>query len=170
MAQTSYITWIIERPTGKGPVRIGVLVSRFVAELSGKPVELPHGDIVAVNDLAVSRATAHLVRPLRDGGYTHLLGGKIGLFQDEAATLKAVAQRTPEGLQIRRAKIVEAMERERDERPDTTEEVAITGIGHHGDERAARISAAREALAAFDQTYPQVLASAGGARGPETKS
>jgi hypothetical protein len=159
LAQTSYITWIIERSTGKGPVRIGVLVSRFVAELAGKPVDLPHGDIVAVNDLAASRATAHLVRPLRDGGYTHLLGGKIGLFQEEAAILKAVAQRTPEGLRIRRSKIVEAMERERAAQPVATGEVNVTGIAHHGDEREARISAARAALAAFDQTYPQVLAS-----------
>ena len=139
MAQTSYITWIIERTTGKGTVRIGVLVSRLVAELAGKPVELPHGDIVAVNDLAGSRTTAHLVRPLRDGGYSHLLGGKIGLFQEEAVMLKAVTQRTPEGLRIRRAKIVEAMEREREAQIAESGAVNITGIAHHGDEREARI-------------------------------
>lgn len=148
--------WIIERKVSRGEVKIGVSGWRFAAELNGKRMNLANNDIADVNDLAVSRHTAHLVPTLRSGGYTHLLGGQVALLPGEARILKEVALGTPEGLTIHRAKLVEALAKERED--DTEVHDVITGLPQHGDERALRITPARRALNDFDHKHPEVLA------------
>ncbi len=148
--------WIIERKVARGEVKIGVLGWRFAAELNGRRMNLANNDIASVDDLASSRHTAHLVPTLRGGGYTHLLGGQVALLPGEARTLKEVAIGTPEGLVIHRAKLVEALAKETVD--DTDVQDIISGLGHHGDEHALRITPARRALNDFDHKHPQVLA------------
>ncbi len=155
--------WIIERKVARGEVKIGVLGWRFAAELNGKRMNLANNDIVAVDDLAVSRHTAHMVPTLRSGGYSHLLGGQVALLPGEARILKEVAVGTPEGLVLLRAKLVEALAKERDDETDVQD--IISGLGHHGDERALRITPARKALNDFDARHPQVLAALTGKDG-----
>lgn len=148
--------WIIERKIARGAVRIGVLGHRYVAELNGRRIALSHNDIVSVEDVAASRYTAHMAPTLRSGGYTHLLGGQVALLPGEARTLKEVAMGTPEGLGIHRAKLVEALETEKGEEMDVQD--VISGLSHHGDEHALRITPARQALLDFDRRHPEVLA------------
>ncbi len=148
--------WIIERKIARGEVRVGVIGSRFVAELNLRRVPLANNDIVSLQDIAASRHTAHMVPTLRGGGYTHLLGGQIALLPGEAKTLKDVALGTPEGLAIHREKLVENLENETDD--DIEAEDIISGLANHGDERAPRISPARHALLDFDRRHPKVLA------------
>lgn len=154
MSQTIRPTWIIERSVARGTVRIGVLGSRFAAELNGRMVKLANNDIASINDIAASRYTAHMVPALRDGGYTHLLGGQVALLPGEAKTLKDVAMGTPEGLLVHRAKLLEALEKEADDDDGPID--VISGLAQHGDERALRISPARQALNAFDERHPHV--------------
>ena len=156
MSQTAYVTWMIDRSVSKGRLRIGVLAGRVVAELAGKRLALPNTDILALADIAASRATAHLARTLRDGGYTHLLGGQVALLSGEAAMLREAALGTPEGLRLRRAKLVGALERENI--APSAEGTAATGLIHHTDGLDVAISDARRALNAFDRAHPQVLA------------
>jgi len=164
LSQTAYVTWLVERGVAKGTLRLGVLAGRVVAELAGKRLALPNTDILSVADLAASRATAHLVRPLRAGGYEHLLGGQVALLPGEAAMLRAAALGTPEGLALRRAKLVEALEKASAREAPGTDEAA-TGLVHHTDGLEARIGEARLALNAFDRAHPQVLAAIVAERG-----
>lgn len=150
--------WIIERKIARGEVRVGVLGSRFVAELNLRRVPLANNDIVSLQDIAASRHTAHMVPTLRGGGYTHLLGGQIALLPGEAKTLKDVALGTPEGLAVHREKLVETLANETDDDIEAEAEDIISGLANHGDERAPRISPARQALLDFDRRHPQVLA------------
>ena len=156
MSQPPRPTWIIERKVARGEVRIGVIGARFVAELNLRRIALGNHDIASIQDIAASRHTAHLVPTLRDGGYTHLLGGQVALLPGEAKTLRAVAMGTPEGLAIHRAKLVEALAKETDD--DIEVEDIDSGLANHGDERALRIGPARQALLDFDRRHPQVLA------------
>lgn len=155
MSQTARPTWIIERDVARGRVRIGVIGWRFVAELQDRRVALAHNDIASVQDLAASRYTARQATQLRDGGYSHLLGDRIGLLPGEARILREVVAGTPEGLAIYRARLIEALEKEKDD--DEVDEV-ITGLAQHGDEHALRVSPARQALLDFDREHPQVVA------------
>ena len=154
MSQSPRPTWIIDRSVARGRVRIGVIGWRFVAELNARRVALAHNDIASVQELAASRYTARQATQLRDGGYTHLLGGLIGLLPGEARILREVVMGTPEGLAIHRAKLVEALETEA-VGDDEVDEV-ITGLAHHGDEHVLRVSPARQALLDFDREHPQV--------------
>ena len=61
--------WLFERPIARGTVRLGIQGTRFQAELNGRMLKLANNDILKLEDLAASRHTAHLVKPLRDGGY-----------------------------------------------------------------------------------------------------
>lgn len=156
MSQTIRPAWIIERSIARGTVRIGVVGSRFAAELNGRPVKLANNDIASLEEIASSRFTAHMVPTLRGGGYTHLLGGQVALLPGEARTLKDVAMATPEGLLIHRTKLLEALEKEAIEE-DTSVDFN-SGLAQHGDERALRISPARQALNVFDERHPHVRA------------
>lgn len=158
MTEIAYPTWLIERTVSRGELRIGVLAGRIIAELAGKRLALPNTDILSLADLAGSRATAPTARTLRESGYAHLLGGQVALLAGEARVLREAALGTPEGLALRRAKLVEALEKERsgDREPSRTE--AGTGLAHHTEGREAQISEARAALNAFDRAHPQVLA------------
>jgi len=159
MALEPFPTWLFERKIARGEVRIGAIGTRFVVELNGRRLKLANNDIVALADLAASRHTAHLVQPLRDGGYSHLLGGSVGLLAAEAKMLTAVALGTPEGLRFRREKLVEALDREREERAnEPTTATLDTGVIHHADDREAQVSPARQALAEFDRAHPHVAA------------
>jgi hypothetical protein len=160
MSQTVRPTWIIERAVARGTVRIGVAGSRFAAELNGRPVKLASNDIASLEEIAASRFTAHMVPTLRGGGYTHLLGGQVALLPGEARTLRAVAMGTPEGLVIHRSKLLEALEKETDD-GDTPIDIN-SGLAQHGDERALRITPARQALNSFDERHPQVRAAMAG--------
>lgn len=168
MAVEAHLTWLFERKIARGEVRIGAVGTRFVVELNGRRLKLANQDIAKLADLAASRHTAHLVAPLREGGYSHLLGGSVGLLAEEARMLTQVALGTPEGLRFRRAKLVEALAREREESEaaDPVERLD-TGIIHHAEDREAAISPARQALLDFDRAHPQVLAElqAGSTRG-----
>lgn len=154
MSQTSRPTWIIERKVARGEVRIGVIGSRFAAELNSRRIPLANNDIATIQDIAASRYTAHMVPTLRDGGYSHLLGGQVALLPGEARILREVAMGTPEGLTIHRAKLLEALEKEPDDEPEIAD--VITGLANHGDERSLRITPARQALLDFDRRYPGV--------------
>ena len=156
MSQPTLPTWIIARKIARGEVRIGVIAGRFTAELNLRRIALANSDIASLNDIAASRHTSHLVPTLRDGGYTHLLGGQVALLPGEAKTLMAVILATPEGLVIHRAKLVEALENETTDDEDA--EAIISGLANHGDERAPRITPARAMLLDFDRRHPQVLA------------
>lgn len=158
MSQTARPTWIIERDVTRGKVRIGVLGSRFAAELNGRRIALQNNDILSIQEIAASRYTASMVPTLRDGGYSHLLGGQVALLPGEAKTLKEVAMGTPEGLRIHRAKLLEALETESFDDSDVQD--VISGLAQHGDERQLRISPARQALIDFDRRHPQVAAAA----------
>jgi len=149
-------TWIIDRSVARGHVRIGVVGWRFAAELNGRRVALAHNDIASVQELAASRYTARQATQLRDGGYSHLLGDRIGLLPGEARILTEVAMGTPEGLAIHRAKLIEALEKEADDGGEVDE--VITGLTHHGDEHVLRVTPARQALLDFDRQHPQVAA------------
>ena len=148
--------WIIERGVERGRLRIGVTGWRFVAELNLRRVALAHNDIASVQELAASRYTARQATQLRTGGYSHLLGDRIGLLPGEAKILNEVARGTPEGHAIHRAKLIEALEKERDDGDEV--EAVVTGLTHHGDEHALRVSPARQALLDFDSAHPQVAA------------
>lgn len=154
MSQTFRPTWIIERSVARGEVKIGVLGSRFAAELNGRPVKLANNGIASLEEIASSRFTAHMVPTLRGGGYTHLLGGQVALLPGEARTLREVAMGTPDGLVIHRAKLLEALEKEAVEEDGPVD--INSGLAQHGDERALRITPARQALNAFDERHPQV--------------
>lgn len=154
MSQTIRPTWIIERKIARGEVRIGVVGSRFAAELNNRRIPLANNDIASIQDIAASRYTAHMVPTLRDGGYSHLLGGQVALLPGEARTLREVAMGTPEGLTIHRAKLLEALEKEPDDEPEITD--VITGLANHGDERSLQITPARQALLDFDRRHPGV--------------
>ena len=156
MSQAAPPCWIIERQVARGEVRIGLVGRRLVAELNLRRIALTGNDIATIQEVASSRHTAHLFPTLRDGGYTHLLGGAVALLPGEARILKEVVNATPEGLVIHRVKLVEALEKEPPE--DTDVDDVITGLAQHGDERALRITPARGALNAFDAAHPQVLA------------
>ena len=156
MSQSARPTWIIERDVARGRVRIGVVGWRFVAELNLRRVALSHNDIYSVQDLAASRYTMRQATQLREGGYSHLLGGMIGLLPGEAKILNEVARGTPEGLVIHRAKLIEALEKEADDEEETDD--VITGLAQHGDEHVLRVSPARQALLDFDAQHPQVAA------------
>jgi hypothetical protein len=154
MSQSARATWIIKRSVARGTVCIGVSGSRFAAELNGRRLALANNDIASIHDIAASRHTAHLVPALRDGGYSHLLGGQVALLPGEAKILKDVIMGTPEGLAIHRAKLVDALLSETDD--DAGAEDVISSLDHHGEERAPRISPARQALLDFDRRHPQV--------------
>ena len=154
MSQTIRPTWIIERKIARGDVRIGVVGSRFAAELNNRRIPLANNDIASIQDIAASRYTAHMVPTLRDGGYSHLLGGQVALLPGEARILKEVAMATPEGLAIHRAKLLKDLENEIDDDAEITD--VITGLGNHGDEHSLRITPARQALLDFDRRYPGV--------------
>ena len=158
MSQSDRPVWIIERQIARGTVRIGVAGWRFAAELNGRRIALASNDIASIADIAASRHTAHRVPALRDGGYSHLLGGQVALLPGEAKILKEVAMATPAGLAIHRARLVEALLAETDD--DSAAPDIVTHIDHHGDERAPRITPARQALLDFDQRHPQVRAAA----------
>lgn len=153
-------TWLFERKVARGEVRIGILGTRFQAELNGRLLKLANSDVIKLADLAASRHTAHLVKPLRDGGYTHLLGGSVGLLPEEARMLLQVAVSSTEGLHFLRAKLVEAMERERAERAfeRPAEVVADSGIIHHDEAAQSQVSEARQRLTQFDEAHPRILA------------
>jgi len=152
-------TWLFERKVARGEVRLGIQGTRFQAELNGRRLKLANNDIVALTDLAASRHTAHLVKPLRDGGYTYLLSGSVGLLPEEARMLKQVALGTNEGLHFHRTRLVEAMERERAERAhEGPEEKLDSGLVHHAEDRDSQVSAARQALLDFDEAHPKILA------------
>ncbi len=156
-------TWLFERKVARGEVRLGIQGTRFQAELNGRRLKLANNDIVALGDLAASRHTAHLVKPLRDGGYTHLLSGSVGLLTEEARMLKQVALGTNEGLHFHRAKLVEALERERAERTRDGDhgggqERLDSGLVHHAEDRDSQVSATRQALLDFDEAHPKILA------------
>ncbi len=158
MSQSARPTWIIEREVARGRVRIGVAGWRFVAELNLRRVALAHNDIYSVQDLAASRYTVRQATQLREGGYSHLLGGMIGLLPGEARILNEVVAGTPEGLAIHRAKLIEALEKETAEEAEADD--VITGLAQHGDEHALRITPARQALLDFDAQHPKVAAAA----------
>lgn len=152
-------TWLFERAVARGAVRIGILGSRFQAELNGRRLVLATNDIVRLADLAASRHTAHLVKPLRDGGYTHLLGGSIGLLAEEARMLREVAMGSLEGLRFHRARLVEALDRERAERAleGPRQATVDSGIVHHDEASESEVSAARARLHEFDERHPRIL-------------
>ena len=158
MSQSARPTWIIERDVARGRVRIGVVGWRFVAELNLRRVALAHNDIYSVQDLAASRYTMRQATQLREGGYAHLLGGMIALLPGEARILNEVARGTPEGLAIHRTKLIEALEKETADEEEVDD--VVTGLAHHGDEHALRVSPARQALLDFDAQHPQVAAAA----------
>ncbi|MCC6719481.1 MAG: hypothetical protein IT555_16495 [Acetobacteraceae bacterium] len=153
-------TWLFEREVARGVVRIGILGTRFQAELNGRLLKLGNNDIVKLADLAASRHTAHLVKPLRDGGYTHLLGGSVGLLAEEARMLREVALGSREGLHFHRARLVEALDRERAERAlERPQGPRIdSGIAHHDEAKESQITAARQRLNEFDERHPRILA------------
>ena len=151
--------WLFERKIARGEVRLGIQGTRFFAELNGRMLKLANNDIVKLTDLAASRHTAHLVKPLRDGGYTHLLGGAVGLLPEEARMLHLVATGTTEGLRFHRARLVDALEREREARAHEPAAQAIdSGIIHHADGNESQVSQARQRLHDFDERHPRVLA------------
>jgi hypothetical protein len=141
-------------------VRLGIQGTRFHAELNGRLLKLANNDIVKLADLAASRHTAHLVKPLRDGGYTHLLGGSVGLLPEEARMLREVALGTHEGLHFHRARLVDALERERAQRAvdGVREARQDSGIIHHDEASDSQVSPARQRLNDFDERHPKVLA------------
>ena len=152
-------TWLFERKITRGEVRIGILGARFQAELNGRLLKLANNDIMKLVDLAASRHTAHLVGPLRDGGYTHLLGGSVGLLAEEARMLREVALGSREGLQFHRLKLVEALDRERAERAfERPQERLDSGIIHHDEASESQVSEARQRLNDFDERHPAILA------------
>ena len=152
-------TWLFERKIARGEVRIGIVGARFQAELNLRRLVLANNDMIKLADLAASRHTAHLVKPLRDGGYTHLLGGSVGLLPEEARMLHAVATGTHEGLHFHRAKLVEALERERAERVHAAPQERLdSGIIHHDEASESQVSEARQRLYDFDERHPKVLA------------
>lgn len=159
MAMEPRPTWLFERKVARGEVRLGIIGTRFQAELNGRRLKLANNDIIALADLAASRHTVHLVAPLRDGGYSHLLGGSVGLLAAEAKMLKDVALATPAGLRFRREKLVEALASERAERDAADPGDRLdTGLVHHAEDRDGQVSEARQTLLDFDRTHPQVLA------------
>ena len=153
-------TWLFERDVARGVVRLGILGTRFQAELNGLLLKLGNNDIIKLTDLAASRHTAHLVKPLRDGGYTHLLGGSVGLLVEEARMLREVAAGSLVGLHFHRVKLVEALARERAERAlERPEGPRVdSGIIHHDEANESQISAARQRLNEFDERHPRILA------------
>ena len=152
-------TWLFERKVARGEVRIGILGTRFQAELNGRLLKLANNDTIKLADLAASRHTAHLVKPLRDGGYTHLLGGSVGLLPEEARMLHEVATASREGLHFHRAKLVEALERERAERAhEAPRQQVDSGIIHHDEANESQITEARQRLYDFDERHPKILA------------
>ncbi len=152
-------TWLFERKIARGEVRIGITGTRFHAELNGRLLKLANNDVIKLADLAASRHTAHLVKPLRDGGYTHLLGGSIGLLPEEARMLLQVAVSSTEGLHFLRAKLVEALDRERAERiHETPRQQVDSGIIHHDEASESQVSEARQRLYDFDECHPRILA------------
>lgn len=161
MSDNTRPVWIIDRRVASGPLRIGIAGWRYAAELNGRRLALTSNDILSLYDVAASRHTAKMVPALRDGGYSHLLGGLVGLLPGEAALLKSVALGTPEGLILHRAKLVEALAS--DPGSQTTDIVA--GLAQHGAEHAAAASPARQALLDFDRRHPHVR-SQGGATEP----
>lgn len=161
MSEIAYTSWMVDRAVAKGRLRIGVLAGRVVAELAGRRLALPNTDILALADVAAARATAHLARALRDGGYSHLLGGQVALLPGEARLLREAALGTPEGLALRREKLVEALAAGQGGPAGDT---PATGLVHHTDGLEAQVSEARRALNAFDRAHPQVLAAIVAAR------
>jgi hypothetical protein len=151
--------WLFERPIARGTVRIGIQGTRFQAELNGRMLKLANNDIVRLDDLAASRHTAHLVKPLRDGGYTHLLGGSVGLLAEEARMLREVATGTREGLHFLRSKLVDALDSERRQRAIDGDSHATldSGIIHHADDRESQVTPARQRLLDFDERHPKIL-------------
>ena len=152
------ITWLIDRMASRGRVRIGLLGRNLVVALWDKQVPLEGNDMQTLDDLASARRTLHLVPPLRDGGYTHLLGGKIGLLPGEAATLKAVLLGTPEGLRTRRQALLEMVAEVGRAEPAGTV-AGETGIAHHAEATEAQIPHARRMLMDFDLAFPSVRSS-----------
>ena len=153
MEEAPRITWLIEREATRGLVRIGLLGRGLVAELAGKRVPLEGNDILSLVDIASSRRTAHLLGPLRDGGFTHLLGGKIALLPGEAPDLKGILLGTPEGLKLRREALLRMVAVEGEAAP---QDVVETGIAHHAEDSEARLGHARRMLIDFDRAYPSV--------------
>ena len=158
MSDQPRITWLIDRVATRGRVRVGLLGRTLVVALWDKQIPLDNNDMQTLDDLASSRRTTHLVPPLRDGGYTHLLGGKIGLLPGEAATLKAVLLGTPDGLRTRRQALL-AMVTEEGKLDPTGPETGETGIAHHAEATEAQIGHARRMLMDFDQAFPSVRGS-----------
>lgn len=154
MSDTPQPVWIIERPVPRGALRIGVLGWRYAGELNGRRLALANNDIASLQEIAASRHTAKLVPALRDGGYTHLLGGVVGLLPGEADLLKGVAIGTPEGLILHRAKLVEALKTDADAIIEAGD--LIAGLAQHGTDGAAAPGPARRALQEFDRRHPQV--------------
>ena len=155
MTEPPRITWLGERSAKAGELRIGLLGRALIAELAGKRVPLEGNDMASLAELASSRRTAHLLTPLRDGGYTHLLGGKIALLPGEAPMLQQVLLGTPEGLRTRRAALLAMVAREAE--ADTgPAEVVLSGIAHHAEESEAQVGHARRMLMDFDRAVPSV--------------
>ena len=155
MTEPPRITWLVERSAKAGELRIGLLGRALIAELAGKRVPLEGNDMASLAELASSRRTAHLLTPLRDGGYTHLLGGKIALLPGEAPMLQQVLLGTPEGLRTRRAALLAMVAREAEADPGPAE-VVLSGIAHHAEESEAQVGHARRMLMDFDRAFPSV--------------
>ena len=155
MTEPPRITWLVERSAKAGELRIGLLGRALIAELAGKRVPLEGNDMASLAELASSRRTAHLLTPLRDGGYTHLLGGKIALLPGEAPMLQQVLLGTPEGLRTRRAALLAMVAREAEAETGPAE-VVLSGIAHHAEESEAQVGHARRMLMDFDRAFPSV--------------
>ena len=88
-----------------------------------------------------------------------LLGGSVGMLPEEARMLREVATGTREGLHFQRAKLVEALDKERAQRAidGVREERVDSGIIHHDEANDAQITPARQRLLDFDERYPKIL-------------
>lgn len=150
MSEPAYPTWMVDRQVSSGRLRVGVLAGRVIAELGGKRLALANTDILPLAQVGPRVAPA-----LRAGGYSDLLGGQVALLPGEARVLREAALGTPEGLRLRREKLVEALAR--DDKA-TAEADTPTGLVHHNDGLDAQVSEARLALNAFDRAHPQVVA------------
>ena len=155
MTESPRITWLLERQAKAGELRVGLLGRALIADLAGKRVPLEGNDILSLAEIASSRRTAHLLTPLRDGGYTHLLGGKIALLPGEAPLLKEVLLGTPAGLKTRRTALLAMVAREAEQATGPAE-VVLSGIAHHAEESEAQVGHARRMLMEFDRAYPSV--------------
>lgn len=153
---------IVSRDTRRGHLAIALAdgIGRYAAKLAGKDLRVNSSITeIASAMVAASGAWRATLESARASGYSHLLGGVIGLHADEAAALEVAWRGSPRGLREQRetlaTEIAGALDTAEVARERWFEGTRVGALPSYDTFAAS----ARAALAAFDVAHPEIKTS-----------